>query len=58
MSQVWNEILRFSTDVQVEMGENVIDLVSQHPILYDKHYDSLNIESRTIHRLTVTQLVG
>lgn len=40
------------------MGENVIDLVSQHPILYDNHYNNLNIESRTIHCLAVTELMN
>lgn len=31
-----------STDVKIKMGENLINLVSQHPILYEKQWDYLN----------------
>ena len=29
-----------SADFWVEMGENLISLISQHPILYDKHHNN------------------
>lgn len=31
-----------SADVKIKMGENLIKLVSQHPILYEKQRDYLN----------------